>query len=84
MGKLMVVMMIFTAYVMYVDHQRNEARRDEQMRTVYTATCNGESFDVRFRSKLDGDLMTLDGRRVQLTEGACVVVEKYIEEDVSK
>lgn len=66
-------------YTFHVDNSRREARIDEQMRTIYTATCGGESFDVRFRSKTDGDLITLDGRRVTLSRDSCVIVENYVE-----
>ena len=81
MGKFMFLMILITACVIYKSATEASARREEQMRTVYTAMCGDNTFDVRFRTATSGDLITLDGRRVQLSEESCTVVVKYIEKE---
>lgn len=79
MGKFLVLFAISVVSAgIYIDASRGMDIRERQMRTIYSASCDGITFDVRFRTKTPGDLITLDGMPISLSE-SCVVSVKYIE-----
>ena len=79
MGKIipiaMIALMALATYASFVDHSRKEAARDDQMKNIYTVHCPGmEPVQVVFRSKTDGDIMTLDGTKTNISESCTSVV----------
>ena len=80
MGKLMCLGFLIALCGIYKGATDASDHREEQMRTVYTAMCGDNNFDVRFRTATPGDVMTLDGRSVQLSEESCTIMVKYVEE----